>query len=106
MNHSTKVKATLTGDEHNYSLLRVTKDIPIYPDDYDKPKLTQFRPFWHINNGAAGAPYYGREDTPWMDHVETFSTQYAVVFFYVDGDSVHVEVINPDTFEKIDEFDL
>lgn len=106
MNRSTKVKATLTGDEHNYSLLRVTKDIPIYPDDYDKPKLTEFSPFWHINNGAAGAPYYGREVTPWMDYVETFSTQNALVFFHVDGDSVHVEVINPDTFEQIDEFDL
>jgi hypothetical protein len=106
MNHSSKVKATLTGDEHNYSLLRVSEKLNLYPDDWDGPRLSKFRPFWHINNGAAGAPYYGREETPWSEHVQVFSTQNAVVFFHVDGELVRVEVINPDTMEQIDGFML
>jgi hypothetical protein len=106
MNHSTKVVASLTGDEHNYSLLRVHENLPIYPDGYTGKKLTKFRPFWHINNGAAGAPYYGREDTPWSDYVEEFSTQNALVLFHVHGKNIKVEVINPDTLEKIDEFEI
>jgi hypothetical protein len=106
MNHSTKVKAALTGDEHNYSLLRVSSNLQIYPDDWDGPRLTKFRPFLQINDGAAGAPYYGREETPWMDHVQKLSTLNAVVFFHVDGDKVIVEVINPDTLEEIDRFEL
>ncbi len=106
LNLSTKVKASLTGDEHNYSLLRIKPGMPLYPEDYGHQKLEGFRPFWHINNGAAGAPYYGREETPWMDHVLKFSTQNAVVFFHVDGHSVQVEVINPDTWETLDEFEL
>jgi len=106
MNGSSKVVATLTGDEHNYSLLRVTEDMPIYPDSYDGSKLTRFRPFWHINNGAAGAPYYGKENTPWMSHLEAFSTQNALVLFHVNGKSIRVEVLNPDTWELIDQFDI
>ncbi len=106
MHHSSKVKATLTGDEHNYSLLKVTADMPMYPDGWGGPRLDSIREFWHINNGAAGAPYYGREETPWGDHVLKFSTQNAVVFFRVDGNRVLVEVINPDTLELIDKFEL
>jgi hypothetical protein len=106
MNHSTKVVASLTGDEHNYSLLRVSDKLTIYPENYQGDKLTNFRPFWHINNGAAGAPYYGKEETPWMDHVEAFSTQNAVVMFHVDGKQIEVEVVNPDTWEEIDRFEI
>ena len=106
MNHSTKVKATLTGDEHNYSLLRVSPGMQMYPDDWDGPRLTNIRPLRHINNGAAGAPYYGRESTPWEDHLEAFSTQNALVFFHVNGETIRCEVINPDTMELIDEFEL
>jgi hypothetical protein len=106
MNHSTKVVAALTGDEHNYNRLRLTEDTPIYLDDYKGDRLTEFRPIWLINNGAGGAPYYGQEDTPWMSHLEAFSTQNAVVFFHVDGDSITIEVINPDTMELIDQFQI
>ena len=106
MNHSSKVVATLTGDEHNYYRLRVTDEMQIYPEDYEGERLSRFRPFWHINNGAAGAPYYGRENTPWSAQVEKFSTQNAVVFFHVHGKEIRVEVINPDTMEPIDEFQL
>jgi len=106
INQSTKVKAALTGDEHNYNLLRIDSDIEIYPDNWTGDRLDITRPIWQINNGAAGAPYYGQEETPWMDHLEAFSTQNALVFFHVDGEKVIVEVINPDTLEEIDRFEL
>jgi hypothetical protein len=106
MNGSSKVVAVLAGDEHNYSVLHLTKDVPIYPDDYSRPRLTKFRPLWLITNGAAGAPYYGREETPWMDHVRVFSTQNALVLFHVEGEKTRVEVVNPDTLEPIDSFEL
>lgn len=106
MNGSSKVVATLTGDEHNYSLLRVTEDMSIYPDDYKADRLTSLRPFWHINNGAAGAPYYGKEKTPWMANLEAFSTQNALVLIHVNGKTVSVEIMNPDTWELIDQFEM
>jgi hypothetical protein len=106
MNHSTKVLAVLTSDEHNYHRMRLTTDTPIYPENYDKPKLTKFRPLTFITNGAAGAPYYGQEKTPWTDWVDKFSSQYAVLFIHVEGEKVWCEVINPDTMEMIDTFTL
>jgi len=106
MDRSSKVRGMLTGDEHNYSLLELTPGINIYPDDYDKEKIQISRPLWQINNGAAGAPYYGKEDTPWMDHLRAFSTQNALILIHVHGMSIKVEVVNPDTLELIDEFTL
>lgn len=106
MNHSTKVRAALTGDEHNYSLLRIDESVPIYPAGWEGERLSNFRPIWQINNGAAGAPYYGREETPWAEYVRAFSTQNAVVFIHVDGSRLTCEVINPDTYESIDRFEL
>ena len=106
MNRSSKVRAALTGDEHNYSRLRIADGMPMYPEGYTGPKLEKIRPIWQINNGAGGAPYYGREETPWAKNLQTFSTQNAVVFFYVDGDTVRVRVVNPDTMEQLDEFEL
>ena len=106
MNHSTKLIAALTGDEHNYSLLHIDKKLPIYPENWEGPRLEKYRPFWQINNGAAGAPYYGREKSPWADHVKTFSTQNALVLFHVDGTMIEVEVVNPDTLEEIDRYKI
>jgi len=106
MNHSTKVLAVLTSDEHNYHRMRITSDMPIYPENYDKPKLTKFRPITFITNGTAGAPYYGQETTQWTDWVDKFSSQYSVVFIHVEGKKVWCEVINPDTLELIDTFTL
>ncbi|MFH1850812.1 MAG: metallophosphoesterase [Candidatus Neomarinimicrobiota bacterium] len=106
MNSSTKVLAVLTSDEHNYHRMLVTAKTPIYPENYELPRLTRFRPLHQINNGAAGAPYYGQEKTPWSSAVDKFSSQFAVVFFHVDGRAVRVEVLNPDTMELIDSFHL
>ena len=106
MNHSSKVLAVLTSDEHNYHRMHLTAETPIYPEDYDKPKLTKYRPLTFITNGAAGAPYYGQDITPWTDWVDKFSSQYAVLFIHVEGKKVWCEVINPDTMEMIDTFIL
>ena len=51
-----KVLAVFTGDEHNYNKTRLDATVPIYPPNWDKPKVELKRPFWQINNGAAGAP--------------------------------------------------
>ena len=73
----------------------------IYPKGWDKDKIKLSRPLYQINNGAAGAPYYAQEKTPWSDNVYSFTTQNAVVFFHIDGKSVKMEVLNPDTLDTI-----
>ncbi len=106
MNRSSKVKAVLTGDEHNYWAFRLAEEVPIYSDGYAGPRIEVTRPIWMINDGAAGAPYYGQEEAPWTPYVRSFSTQYALVLFHVDGERISVEVVNPDTLEEIDRFEL
>ncbi len=106
VNRSHKVRAALTGDEHNYNLLAITPDMPMYPDNWTGERLKLSRAIWQINNGAAGAPYYGRQQTPWQANLKTFSTQNALVLIHIDGEKVRCEVINPDTLEPIESFDL
>jgi hypothetical protein len=106
VNNSSKVRALLTGDEHNYNRLYLTPETAIYPELYFFPKIELTRPIYQINNGAAGAPYYAQEETPWTPWVSNFTTQNALVFLHVDGDSVEVEVLNPDTLEEVDRFKL
>lgn len=106
VNKSTKVVAILTGDEHNYNRLKLSAETEIYPEGYDKKKIKLSRTIYQINNGAAGAPYYAQEQTPWTPHVSGFTTQNAVVFFHVDGKKISVEVLNPDTLEEVDRFEL
>ena len=104
INKSTKVRAVLTGDEHNYNRLKITKETSIYPEVWYLPKLEVGRTIYQINNGAAGAPYYAQEQTPWTPFVSSFTTQNALVFFNVRGKSIWVEVLNPDTLEVVDQF--
>jgi hypothetical protein len=103
VNQSTKVLAVLTGDEHNYNRMKLTDQVNMYPEMYFPEKFVPSRPIWQINNGAAGAPYYAQEKTPWSEHVQGFTTQNALVLIHVDGKKVAIEVINPDTLETIDE---
>ena len=106
VNKSQKTVALLTGDEHNYNYLVITPDMPRYPENYLHTKLELNRTFYQVNNGAAGAPYYAREETPWMEHVRSFTTQNALVLFHIDGGTVKVTVLNPDTLEEIDAYGL
>ena len=105
-NKSSKVIAILTGDEHNYARTEIGSNTIIHPQNYDKPKVAVSRTIYQINNGAAGAPYYAQEPTPWSPFVSGFTTQNALVLFHISGNSVEVEVINPDTLEKFDSYKL
>ena len=103
VNQSKKTKAILTGDEHNYARTKIGPDTKIYPKKYFAEKIELTREIWQINNGAAGAPYYAQEKTPWSDSVEGFTTQNALVIFYVHGNKLKIKVLNPDTLEEFDE---
>lgn len=101
-----KVLAVLTGDEHNYNRMQIDGAVPIYPPGWDKPRVQLRRPFFQVNNGAAGAPYYAQEATPWSAAVRGFSTQHAVCLFYVEGASVRLETVNPETLEVLDRLEM
>jgi hypothetical protein len=100
-NQSEKALAILTGDEHNFALTTLTGETEIYPELFLAEKIKLSRTLYQVNNGAAGAPYYAQEQTPWSDAVEGFTTQNALVLFHVEGNSVEMEVLNPDTLEEI-----
>jgi phosphodiesterase/alkaline phosphatase D-like protein len=106
VNKSKKTVAFLTGDEHNYCKTELTPETNIYPDNWELPKVKLSRTIYQINNGAAGAPYYAQEKTPWTPFVSGFTTQHALVFFHIDGKKIFMEVLNPDTLDKVDELQL
>ncbi len=106
MTDSHKFRALLAGDEHNYTRLVVDNDTPVYPANWQGERIKLRRPFLQITNGAAGAPYYALEKLPWTEHVKKFSTQNALMFFEVNGKKIHVMVVNPDTLEKIEDFNI
>ncbi len=106
VNKSSKVRAILTGDEHNYNKMEVGPNTKIYPENWQKEKIQLARTIYQVNNGAAGAPYYAQEQLPWTPFVTGFTTQNAVVFFHVDGKSIIMKVLNPDTLEEVDYFEL
>ena len=106
INKSTKVVAMLTGDEHNYCKLKINDDMKRYTAEYDKEKIKLNRQIYQINNGAAGAPYYAQEVLPWSENASGFTTQNAIVLIDVDGDKISVRVVNPDTLEEIETYDL
>jgi hypothetical protein len=106
VNKSKKTRAILTGDEHNYAKTEIGPETVIYDDKWEKEKLQLSRTIYQINNGAAGAPYYAQEQTPWTGSVTGFTTQNALVIFNVEGERIFVEVLNPDTLEKVDELKL
>jgi hypothetical protein len=106
INRSKKVLAVLTGDEHNYNRLQLTRAVNIYPDAYPHKKLVVSRPIYQINNGAAGAPYYAQEKAPWSAHTKAFSVQNALCLFSVNGKKMFMRVLNPDTLNEIDKIQL
>ncbi len=106
VNKSQKVIGILTGDEHNYCRTAIGPETEIYPEDYEYPKLTLSRTIYQINNGAAGAPYYAQEQTPWTPFTSSFTTQNALVFFHVEGKKIQLEVRNPDTLEEVDRMEM
>ncbi len=106
INKSKKVVAILTGDEHNYCLTKIDNTMNIYPENWTGKRIHLSRTLYQINNGAAGAPYYAQEQTPWTKNTSGFTTQHALVFFHVNGLAVDVEVVNPDTLEEISRYSI
>ncbi len=106
INKSKKVVAFLTGDEHNYCKTEIHPEMNIYPENYSGNKIELSRTIYQINNGAAGAPYYAQQETPWTPYTSGFTTQNAVCFFTVEGENVSMIVVNPDTLEEIDKLKL
>ena len=107
VNKSTKVRAVLTGDEHNYCKTEITDKMKRYPENWDKETVKLNRNIYQINNGACGAPYYAQDLTmPWSDYTSGFSTQNALVLFDVKGNDVKVRILNPDTLEEIESYSL
>lgn len=106
VNESTKVRAILTGDEHNYAKTEIGPETIIHPEGYEPQKVALNRTIWQINNGAAGAPYYAQETTPWTPWVSGFTTQHALVLFDVEGKRLKMRVLNPDTLEEVDQLTL
>ena len=106
INKSSKVRAILTGDEHNYARTEIGPETDIYPKGWEGKRITLSRTIHQINNGAAGAPYYAQVQMPWTNKVSNFSTQNAIVIFEIEGDEIEMKVINPDSFDEIDEFEF
>lgn len=106
VNQSKKVRAVLTGDEHNYNHLVINPEMEMYPEKWDKKRLKLNRTIYQINNGAAGAPYYAQEVLPWSRFCNSFTTRNALVFITVDGEKISVQTINPDTLEEIETFEI
>ncbi|MCF8331477.1 MAG: metallophosphoesterase [Bacteroidales bacterium] len=106
INKSSKTRALLCGDEHNYSRLLINDSMPCYPETYDKPRLKITRDFWQLTNGSAGAPYYSQQKLPWSGNVKIFSTQNAFILFRIEGRKIDAEVVNPETFQVIETFKL
>jgi hypothetical protein len=106
INESKKTIAILTGDEHNYNWLKLTQEVPIYPENYPNKKLKVSRSIYQINNGAAGAPYYAQEVLPWSKFTQSFSVENALCLFYVNGKKITMRVYNPDTLNLIDELEV
>ncbi|MFO7852890.1 MAG: metallophosphoesterase family protein [Bacteroidota bacterium] len=106
VNNNSKVVAILTGDEHNYAITEVSPEMERYPKNYLFNEIELKRTIYQVNNGAAGAPYYAQEETPWTPWVSGFTTQNALVLFHVNGDEIEMEVLNPDTLEEIDRLKL
>ncbi|MCF8262677.1 MAG: hypothetical protein K9J12_18005 [Melioribacteraceae bacterium] len=102
VNESQKFVAFLTGDEHNYCKTEIGPETPIYPEDYLYERIKLKRTVFQINNGSAGAPYQAQLEVPWTDFTTSFSTQYAICLFFIDGEKVEMKVLNPDTLEEID----
>jgi len=101
-----RVRVRANTMEHNYARTEIGPSTTIHPANYTLEKVVLNRTIYQINNGAAGAPYYAQDETPWTPFVSGFTTQNALVFFHVDGKKLNMEVVNPDTLEKFDEMEM
>ncbi len=101
VNKSRKFLAFTSGDEHNFALLEITPDMPMYADGYTLPKLKLSRPFFHINNGGGGSAPYAMLPTPWMSRFRFFTEPPVLALITVSGKSVRLKAFNAETFGPI-----
>lgn len=106
LDRNSKVLAVLAGDEHNYSLLKIAPNMPLYKKGYRGPKLKLHRKIWQLTNGTAGAPYYAQEILPWSRFVKEFTSQNILSVFTIKGKNVFLKSINPLTLKTFSEVKL
>ncbi len=129
LHRNTKVAAVLGCDEHGYSRVLISREVPIgnlLTDDRDqdgrvdgrrglgaKPLTTLKTPLWHFVGGGFGAPHYNRESTPWNEfwlakkqgnRYFKYSSQANILLFDVNDETIGVKVYSP-YGELIDQVD-
>lgn len=102
---SSKVAAVLTGDEHGYHRMLVDSTTPVgvMSDDTNgdnkidwkesepasaNPKFLHAT--YHVTSGNAGAPWYSKEETPWVENVDVFSSQIGYTILDITKDGVEM----------------
>jgi hypothetical protein len=101
VNKSQKFLSFISGDEHNFSMLEVTPDMPMYLPDYAGTKLKLSRPFFNINSGGGGSAPYGLLPSPWSDRFKFFTAPPVLALIMVDGKSVTLNAMNSETFGDV-----
>lgn len=126
---SSKVAAVMAGDEHSFHRVLIDDGVPIGDVDADDDNgngiigdngedlstLSNLEnPVWYITAGAAGAPYYSEELTPWQQYwLEQenpeegffYSSQESVVVFDADDEKISMEVysIKGELIDRVDD---
>ena len=115
-----KVAAVLGCDEHGYSRVLISREVPIgnlATDDSNqdgridgqqgmdaRPLKTLESPLWYFVGGGFGAPHYNRETTPWNEYwlkqsqdtrFFKYSSQSNILLFDVAEDRIGVQVYSP-----------
>ena len=101
VNKSKKFLSFLSGDEHNFSYLKITPQSQIYTANYTGPKIKISRPFYNINNGGGGSASYGLLPSPWSKDFKYFTEPPVLALITVNNKSVTLRSFNPETFSKI-----
>ena len=79
------VRASMYGDEHNFSALRVDRRLG---SEYTTP-------VWNIVSGGVGAPYYAQDLTvPWAEQVSGYSVLQHVCIFDVGPGGVTLRAVD------------
>jgi hypothetical protein len=97
--------AVFSGHEHNYSRTLIDSKTPVHRDGTANAGFV--KPTWQITQGAAGAPFYTRDNTvPWTQGVKKFVAHtWAYCLVQVRGPRVSLETYSY-TGELLDRAEL
>ena len=101
VNKTKKFISFISGDEHNFSFLKVTPETPIYLDNYAGARIKLIRPFFNINNGGGGSAPYGLLPSPWSNQYKFFTQPPIVALISVNGKRVTLNAISTETFATV-----